>query len=273
MDVTHFSVADPAMRHLFLIGLGVLVLCCASLPVAAQSNSSNSSSLENLAGELARLRGEVEALNAELERKQAAQRSEMVSLAAQKGELEANKRRELLAIAQLEQKLEEARQQAQQLGAGDDELRPIISDALQTLTTRIENGMPFKRAERLSELDELRRQIEGGTLSPPRAANRLWSFYEDELRLTRENGLYSQTIELEGESVLADVAKLGTLAMYFRTKDGRVGYAAAGSDGSNWNWRLADNTEAIAKLFDALRKQIRTGYFELPNPGLDGASS
>ena len=96
--------------------------------------------------------------------------------------------------------------------------------------------------------------------------NRLWSFYEDELRLTRENALYSQIIPLEGDRVLADVAKLGTVALYFQTRDERVGQAVR--NGNNWQFIAIEDRadqQQIEVLFDSLQKQIRTGYFELPN--------
>src|SRR5690606_29294078 len=89
--------------------------------------------------------------------------------------------------------------------------------------------------------------------------------YEDEFRLTRENGLFSQTISLGRERVLADVVRLGSMALYFRTQDGRVGLAQRAADG--WRFVVEDDAADRARidaLFDALRKQIRQGWFELP---------
>jgi len=96
----------------------------------------------------------------------------------------------------------------------------------------------------------------------------MWAFIEDEIRLSKENGIYQQTIDLNGEQVLADIAKLGTVLMYFQTGDKRVGMASRAADG---NWHYIETTqnkeiEQIALLFDSLKKQIRQGYFELPNP-------
>jgi len=93
----------------------------------------------------------------------------------------------------------------------------------------------------------------------------LWAFFEDEFRLTRENGLHNQTLALGNERVLAEVVKIGAMALYFRTPDGRFGQAVR--DDSGWRFVLAsdrDSQRRIAALFDALRKQIRQGYFELP---------
>ena len=230
---------------------------------------SESDSLEALAEELVRIRGEVESLNTELNRNQERHRNEMSSLAAQKGELEATLRREQLRVDQLEEDLERNRERAEQAGIAGESIVPVAEDAIASLRRHIETSLPFKPQERLDALEEIETRLASGALSPPRAINRLWGFYEDELRLTRENGLYSQVISLGGEQVLADVARLGTVAMYFKTRDGEYGQAERG--GSGWRFaRLDDRTsiQRIDALFESLKKQIRTGYFELPNEAI-----
>jgi hypothetical protein len=233
-------------------------------PVAAAQDS-----LDALAEELVRLRGEVESLNSELNSAQDQHRAEMNSLAAQKGDLEATVRREELRIRQLEQELAENRERAREAGAAGEELLPVALEIISRLERQIATSFPFKRDERLQALAEVRSQAESGALDPPRAINRLWRLYEDELRLTRDNGLYSQVIPLGGDRVLADIAKLGGVAIYFQTRDGRSGFVAR--NGDDWNYRIAESSkdrERIANLFDSLKKQIRTGYFELPNASI-----
>ena len=229
----------------------------ASLLAAADARAQDD--LDALAEELVRLRGEVESLNAELNSAQEQHRARMNSLAAQKGDLEATRRREDLRIRQLEEDLADNRARAEQAGIAGEALVPVAERAIADLRAHIEGGFPFK-------IDEIANQLESGSLAPPRVINRLWSFYEDELRLTRENALYSQIIPLDGDRVLADVAKLGTVAMYFETRDGRFGQAVRA--GGDWRFvELDDRSEVqqVQALFDSLNKQIRAGYFELPN--------
>ncbi|NBB92493.1 MAG: DUF3450 family protein [Gammaproteobacteria bacterium] len=252
----HRRVYQPGL----LIGLLLFPLL---LPAQAEGEGNN---LEALAEELVRIRGEVESLNTELNRKQENHRNEMSSLASQKGELEATLRRERLRVDQLEEDLARNRERAAQAGIAGESLVPVAQEAIASLRGHIETSLPFKPKERLAALDEIQTQLESGALAPPRAINRLWSFYEDELRLTRENGLYSQVITLEGEQVLADVARLGTVAMYFKTRDGDYGQAQR--NGEDWRFAELDDRTSIQRvdqLFESLRKQIRTGYFELPN--------
>lgn len=244
------------VRHSACIAL-LLIL---AIPASAQD------SLDNLASELVRLRGDVESLNAELNSLTEQHRAEMNALAAQRGDLEATRRREDLRIRQLEQDLADNRERAEQAGIAGESLIPVAEQVIADLETSISTGLPFKTEERLSALNDIRSQLETGALAPPRIINRLWSFYEDELRLTRENGLYSQIIPLGGDRVLADIAKLGTVAMYFQTRDGRMGQAVR--QGPDWRYEVIESGNGrnqIATLFESMKKQIRVGYFVLPN--------
>lgn len=243
----------------FSLGLAAF-LALSFVPAGAQED------LDALAEELVELRGEVESLNAELNRIQEQHRAEMNSLAAQKGDLEATRRREELRIRQLEQDLADNRERAREAGVAGEALVPVAEDVVAEMSAMIGRNFPFKRDERQQALGEIGAQLESGALEPPRVINRLWRFYEDELRLTRDNGLYSQIVPLGRDRVLADVAKIGAVAMYFTTRDGRSGYVT--DNGGDWTFVLAESSkdrDRIAELFDSLKKQIRTGYFELPN--------
>ncbi len=236
-------------------------LIAVTLPATAQDRD-----LDALADELVRLRGEVESLNTELNRVEEQHRAEVNQLSAQRGDLEATRRREDLRIRQLQRDLAEHRERAEEAGVAGEALVPVVSEAIAVLREQVRSGLPFKTAERLEALDEIAAGVESGAIEPPRAVNRLWSFYEDELRLTRENALYSQIIPLDDDRVLADVAKLGTMAMYFQTRDGRIGQVER--DGGQWRFEVLEDRLArqqVADLFDSLKKQIRTGFFELPN--------
>lgn len=250
----------------------VVFLACMEVSAAfAQALSdTQEQSLRNLSEELVALRSDIERLNGELTDITDQHRAQMAALAAQKGELEAAKRRETLRIRELEEDLAANKARAAEAGLATEALVPIAESAIASLKVQISEGFPFKRADRLSGVMALEDQLQTGALSPARVVSRLWGFYEDELRLSRENGLYAQTIELEGESVLADIAKLGVVAMYFETRDGRLGYATRDSNG----WQFVEASgggqrQQIKALFDALQKQIRVGLFELPNGSIE----
>lgn len=220
---------------------------------------------EPLAERLVTLRSEVEQLNHQLELLREEQRSTLAGLAAQRAELSAAAERQQLAAREAERKLEEVQARVGDVGADGDGLKTRIYAGLDALAAYIAAGLPFKREERIGELEAFRQQVASGALPPARAINRLWAFFEDELRLTRDISLHPQTIALGQERVLGDVIKLGTMALYLRTSDGRFGLAEKA--GGEWRFVVVEQADAnrrIRALFDALGKQIRQGYFELP---------
>jgi hypothetical protein len=249
-----------------------LVAACVSLSLTAAVAAQTADSPGALAESLIKLRAEVEQLNNDVEVTRQEARVQAAALAAQRAELQAGVGRAELNVRKLREDLAKRQAEAGNAGVAGETLKPVLLAALGGLRQHIASGIPFKQAERLAELDELRRQLEAGTLAPPRAANRLWAFFEDEFRITRENGIYSQTIELDGKDVLADVAKVGSMMLFFKLSDGRVG--AARNSGDTWRFEvLADpaDSKRVLAYFDALGKQIRQGWFELPNALAGGA--
>lgn len=248
----------------------LLCLLAVSTSLHAQADTSNAA-VSDLAQRLIQLRGEVEDLQGELDIEREEHKGRMAYLSAQKTELEAAQDREQTRIEQLETELAELRERAENAGADAQTLQTVALQVAAGLREQVSAQLPFKREERLQALQTVITELEAGVANPQRSINRLWAFVEDELRLSRENAIYSQTISVDGESLLVDVAKLGSIAMYFQTRDGEFGMAQASggsSQGSSWRWVKATDSEdrkQIAELFDSLRKQIRQGYFELPN--------
>ena len=84
--------------------------------------------------------------------------------------------------------------------------------------------------------------------------------------MTSEIGLFNQQIIIDGQNVMAQVAKIGSVMLFFLTPDDRVGYVVKEGDG--YVYKTVNDKkkrELILALSDALTKQIRTGYFSIPN--------
>jgi hypothetical protein len=221
---------------------------------------------DTLANRLIQMRGQVDQLQNELNLKREEHKNRMTYLTAQQAETEASRDREALRVRQLEQELEQMKEQVAAAGATSEILAPVVLRYVDALRLDVQRGFPFKVGERMAELDEIETQLNSGVITAHRAFNRLWAFVEDELRITRENAIYTQSINLQGENVLVDIAKLGNAMMYFRTRDLHYGRAVETPQG--WRFELleaATDQELVARLFDSLRKQIRQGYFMLPN--------
>lgn len=254
------------------------MISCASIAVVLRKagffgagiliwSSVQAGSVENLAEELIRMRSEVEELQSQLDLEKEQHKNRMEILSSQLAQLSVEERRLSLSVEQLRQAFEEHKQRLSQSQAGDTELLPVMLKAVGYLQDYVKNGLPFKVEDRLAELEQLHTQLEAGVLDPKKAANRIWALIEDEVRLSKENGIYRQTIQLEGESKLAEVAKIGTMLLFFQTENGRMGMAR--QKGNQWHFvavHSEQDRKRIAQLFDSLKKQIRQGYFALPNP-------
>ncbi len=224
--------------------------------------------IENLARSLAKLRGEVEMIQTELDAEKEKHASKIASLSSQLADLSVEERRQKTAIEKLEHTLDQLSEVSQKAEQSGEKLKPALLAALANYKHYVFSGFPFKRDDRIAAIETLEENIINQQVDPNKAVNQTWALIEDEIRLSKENGLYQQTISLEGEKILADVAKLGTVFLFFQTRDNRAGMAKQAETGE-WKFEVTDasgDIEQIALLFDSLKKQIRQGYFELPNP-------
>ncbi len=230
--------------------------------------------LQNMADGLVRLRTEVESLSTKLELRKREIQNQLESLATQKKDLERQRKNIESKMAEMRQKIDRHTEEIEKKEKTRRRLKPIILNLINYIRGYVRSNLPFKVAERLNELDKLADNITRDEVPADKAFGQLWSMVEDELRMTKESGLYRQNILLGGRNSLADVARLGMVLMYFKTiDDGKVGYAARSKDG--WVFLPVENRDdakRIRYLFDCLQKHIREGFYELPNPGREGVS-
>ena len=249
------TVVMKLIKSLFLI---CFLFSLTSKEVQAQDD-------EKMANNLIKLRGEVEDLQSEMKILKSEYKNSMSYLSTRKTELQANVDRKLLHIKQTQLEYSKLQEQVKLLGADSEELIPQVSSLILSIKDSLNAGIPFKYIERLSVIETIERKLNARKITSQNAINRLWAFLEDEIRLTRENAIYSQTIELNGENVLVEIAKLGTVMMYFKTRDDQ--YGVVQKKAGLWNYTLltgAKKIKLVAILFDSLKKQIRQGYFSLP---------
>lgn len=219
-----------------------------------------------LATRLSTLRGEVEALSAEIGEKQTAYRAQLQGFARQEADLSLESRRGQTEITKLRVSLKTARDQNAARASASEVLDTTLSESLSLTERYVSESLPFKRKARLDALSKIRQKRHEKTLTSAQALNRLWAFLEDELRMQRESVLYRQEITIEGQTVLADVLRVGMVMMFYRLKASDVGFAHRTEDG--WVYASSDDPEEIKQIelaFDQFRKQVRVGTFVLPN--------
>lgn len=237
-----------------------------SLIAALFSASVMADSVENMAQSLIELRSEVEALNTQLQESKDAYKGSMKSLVNQKNALEANIAREDLKIKQIDQELSKVQKEIKEASKNSDGMKPVVLEALDIIEQNINDAIPFKTKDRLADVERIRNQLNSNLVTPQKALVMAYNVYSDAIRMTKENGIFKQSIKLNGQDKLVEIARIGTVMMYFKTPDNEVGYVIKDSAGYNYQLSVAkDEQDMILALFDAFRKQIRAGYFTLPN--------
>ncbi len=211
-------------------------------------------------------RSQVESLYTQIDDNKEAYRTQMKSYALQTSDNEAQINRQETALKLTQQNIEKTQKKLEVMGSATVDLKPVVNDALDALEKEIKAGIPFKVEERIAGLQQIKNDLKSGNISQEKALALTWASYDDALRLTKEIGQFKQEITLDGKATIAKIAKVGSVMMFFATPDDRVGYVK--QEGNDYNYVVATDSserDQIIELFDALQKQIRTGYFTLPN--------
>lgn len=237
-------------------------MICSTLTFSSLEASSD----ENLVKSIMKLRADVEALYTKIDDNKEMYKSQMKSYAMQTADGEAQINRKETSIKQLESETDKLKEKIAKANNKNEDIKPILLTAIESLESDIKAGIPFKITERVGDLQKIKEQITGDVITPEKGLSLVWAAYDDALRLTKENGLFKQNIMIDGKEKLCQIAKLGSIMMYFATPDDNVGYAVKTAKG--YSFQIEHDKEQkkkIVALFDALQKQIRTGYFSLPN--------
>lgn len=246
--------------------MGKKALCSVLIFGTFSSSGLQAQNNENIVKSIMTLRGDVEALYTKIDENKDAYKAQMKSYTLQISDNEAQINRQETTFKLTEQNLQKVEEELKEIGSSGKDIKPVIYKALEMLATEIKAGIPFKVEERLSALKKIKTELDNGSMTQEKALALTWASYDDALRLTKEIGLFKQEITLNKEAKIAKIAKIGSVMMFFSTPDNQVGYVT--ETGDTYKYIIAeDDTKKsqIIKLFDALQKQIRTGYFTLPN--------
>ena len=237
-----------------------------STAIAISSSSVYAADNAEMVQSIMKLRGDVEGLYTQIDENKDSYKAQMKSYAMQLADNEAQINRKETALKVSEAEAKKLQEQIAKKGATANDMTPMLMVAIANLEKIIQSGIPFKTEERLIDLRKIQSELKSGNITQEKALSLVWASYDDALRLTKEIGLFKQHVTIGDTQKLAKVAKIGTAMMFFLTPDEQVGYVKH-NNGSYTYVVVEDekSKEQIHTLFDALQKQIRTGYFSLPN--------
>lgn len=237
-----------------------------STAIAISSSSVYAADNAEMVKSIMKLRTDVEGLYTQIDENKDNYKSQMKSYAMQIADNEVQVNRKMTAIKVANAEIIKLQEQIAKKGATANDLTPMLETAIDNLEKIITTGIPFKVDERVADIAKIKSDLKRGNITQEKALSLVWASYDDALRLTKEIGIFKQHVQIGETQKLAKVAKIGTAMMFFLTPDDQAGYVKNNS-GSYTYVVVEDskNKEKIHTLFDALQKQIRTGYFNLPN--------
>jgi len=227
------------------------------------SYSSFSNNLVDKAEALATLREEVESIRSELTDKEDLYRQRLKAFSLEESELHLQLKRLQLKKKEVLDGLATTKVQLKQSSSGD-ELASVLLEASNQLANYVTSSTLFQRADRLKAIGDFRAKLKAKELSAEQGLPLLWSLFEDELRLSRQNSLQQQEIEVNDESYLAEVINLGNVGALFNVNKEFYGYSQ--NNRGRWVWVRAESLASaeIEKVFDSFRNSKRFGEFSLP---------
>jgi len=250
-------------KQVVCISTSLLLFIGCNLALASTEKNVN-----QLQKQLIELRTTVDEKSEELSLLRQENKQKRKFMLSQISEMESSIAHKSIVIAKIDNKLKKNKAFFETTKS-DDLLADDLEKAISELSAYVSSSLPFKTQDRLTALDEMHRQLVSKAVSSPRLANKLWAFVEDEIILTKGNGIYRQIINLDHEQKLVDVARVGMMMLYYRDGAGNVGMAKKqGTDNEKWRF-VSLNGKAqihqIHSLFDSFQKQVRFGEFSLPN--------
>lgn len=159
--------------------------------------------------------------------------------------------------------------QIRKTGSMDRELIPLMERMYDALGTLIEQDMPFLATEREDRRERLRGILDNPELSLATKYRSLYEAYQIELDYGRTLETYSDTLEVEGKSLMVTILRVGRVALYAMSADRNIIY--------EWNnesreWQLTDGLRhGIEKAVRMAKKQVAPDLLVLSVPAPEDA--
>ena len=241
------------MRFLILVGVSFSLV------------HGDDAQLNKMAEELVKKRSKVDEISMELDIRKAEIKTLQSKTEAQKLGLDRQIKDQESAMKSLDEGIADLENKLKTKEVPPEKIKPILMKSLDYMQQYIKEGIPFKKNERLAEIKTMRELISNGSLIPEKGLTKVWSMLESEFRLTRENGLYRQDIDMDGKTHSADIVKVGMTKMYFKINEEKLGEVVKKADDYEYIYAISnEDKEHLNVLFENFQKKIRSGYFVLP---------
>jgi hypothetical protein len=129
----------------------------------------------------------------------------------------------------------------------------------------VKTSIPFNQDQRLQSLDRLRERVERQHEAMEFVLADFWAFVEGELKLAQTNEYRIVDVEFAGQKKKCEVARLGLVALFVVTPDGKTLRARKAGDG--WKWQDINSPaeqSSVLTLVQNLKNKNESGLYQLP---------
>ena len=162
-----------------------------------------------------------------------------------------------------ERKMARIRQATLEIKSVQRDISPIMLRMVEVLDQYVENDLPFLLDERRNRVESLRLLMGNASVAESERFSHVIRAYQIESEYGRTMESYTAEIEVDGQSKIVDVLKVGRIALVYQTSDG--------SETGWWNpstnrWETLGNKFAgpVRNGLKMARKQLTAGLFAVP---------
>ncbi len=229
------------------------------------SSQSQADSWEGLVQKLTQTRAEIEALSKEADSLQREKQTELDQWVQRRAEIESQVEREKLRKLQIAEKLKRLEGRLKVTGKSDPQAQKKLLSWFAQFEKTIKNTIPFNQDVRLQTLARLRERVERNHEAMEFVLADFWSFVEGEMKLAQTNGYQIVDVDFGGSKKKCEVARLGLVALFVVTPDGKT--LKAQKQASGWKWQdieSASEQSSILTLVQNLKNKNEAGMYQLP---------
>lgn len=104
----------------------------------------------------------------------------------------------------------------------EPQIVPLMAKMLETLDKFIKADLPFHQDIRTDSVKQLEKLMLDTTASTPDRFRSIMDIYAIEMEYGNTYEAYSDTQRVNGEEIEVDMLRVGRLALYYQTKDGKI---------------------------------------------------
>lgn len=235
------------------------------LVITLYVGGASADSWESLVQKLTQVRADLETLSRESESLQRDKQSELDQWTQRRSEAEAQVQREKLRELQIGEKLKRLEARVKNGGKTDPQAPQKLLKWIERFQTWVPTTIPFHHEQRLAALDKLKTRAQKKHEAMEFVLADFWSFVESEIKLSQTNEYRIVDVKLGEVTKKCEVARLGLVALFVVTPDGKVLQASRDSQG--WQWRdveASGEQESILSLVKNLKNKNESDIYKLP---------